>query len=417
MLEAMPPPTVPPDRGSAADRGQGRFVRTVHLGFVLVLSASILRYAVWHGVTWDTLPQLGSGVLFGLLYLAGAALWGGRGPRRQTWLLVVVGAWTPLTLAVPSYGWCAVPLFFLVLRVLPGWSAVPVIAVLAFVAALAQVTLATMPFPWNPSPALEPVVVAVMSVVVYRQMHREAVQRQALIEELTSTRDALARSERTAGVLQERARLSQEIHDTIAQGLSSMHLLLNAADQDWATAPGQARTYVRQAAAAARENLAEARRFIHDLAPPALDGSSLADALQRLCTSVAEQSGMRVRFRVDGDPHPLGVDVEVALLRVAQGALANVTQHAKASTSVVTVSYLSDAVTLDIADDGVGFDPSVPSTSPGRGFGLRAIRQRVEALGGTTTVESAPLEGTMLAVALPVDGQHAPARRADGEDL
>jgi signal transduction histidine kinase len=293
-----------------------------------------------------------------------------------------------------------------VLRVLPAWSAVPVIVVLAVVAALAQVTLAKLPFPWNPSPALEPVVIAVMSTLIYRQMHREGVRRQALIEDLVRTRDALARAERHAGVLQERARLSQEIHDTVAQGLSSVHMLLSAADQDWTAAPTQARAHVRHAATTVRDNLAEARRFIHDLTPPALDGGSLADALRRLCARVAERGAIRVEFRIDGQAYPLGLDIEVALLRVAQGALANVSQHAKAQAAVVTLSYLSDAVTLDVADDGIGFDPDLPGDDPdgdpGRGFGLRAIRQRVEALGGITTVESAPLEGTMLAVALPV---------------
>jgi signal transduction histidine kinase len=391
----------------AAPPGPQRFDRAIHVGFVLVLSASMFRFAAWHGVSRATLPQLSGGALLGGLYVAGAATLSGPGPRRRAWLLVTVAAWTALTIAVPSYGWCAVPLFFLSLRALPPRWAVPVIALLAVVAAAAQVSLAKQPFPWNPSPALEPVVIAVLSTVVYRQLHRENARRQELIEDLVRTRDALAASERTAGVLQERARLSQEIHDTLAQGLSSMHLLLAAADQDWDSAPGQARQYVRQAAAAARDNLAEARRFIHDLTPPALDGRSLAEALGRLCTSVAERSGIRVRFRVDGEAYPLGVDVEVALLRVAQGALANVTEHAKSETAVVTLAYLSDAVTLDVADDGVGFDPAAPDVHPGRGFGLRAIRERVAGLGGTTTVESAPLEGTMLAVALPRPGGEA----------
>ena len=125
-------------------------------------------------------------------------------------------------------------------------------------------------------------------------------------------------------------------------------------------------------------------------------------ALLQAARELGEQAGMQVRFRVDGEAYPLGVDVEIALLRVAQSALANVTQHAKANTAVVTLTYLSDAVTLDVADDGVGFDPAIPCAHPGRGFGLPAIRQRIEALGGSTTVESAPSEGTMLAVTLPV---------------
>jgi signal transduction histidine kinase len=380
-----------------------RFARTVHAGFVLVIVASMARYAAWHGISTATLLPLGGGVALGAGYLIGPVAVPDR--YRRTWFLLVVAAWTGLTLAVPAYGWCAVPLFFLALRLLSPRAALPVIAVLAAVAGIAQVRLAAQPFPWNPSPVLEPALLAALSVLIYRQMYRESRHRRALLEDLVRTRDALARSEREAGILQERSRLSREIHDTIAQGLSSVHMLLGAADQDWTTAPEQARAYVRQAATTARENLAEARRFIHALAPVALDGGSVADALRRVCATVAERSSTRIEFRVDGEPYPLAVEVEVALLRVAQGALANVGEHAKADTAVVTLAYLPDGVTLDVADDGVGFDPALPGDEPGRGFGLRAIRQRVAALGGTTTVESAPLEGTMLAVALPVSGE------------
>jgi DNA-binding NarL/FixJ family response regulator len=97
-------------------------------------------------------------------------------------------------------------------------------------------------------------------------------------------------------------------------------------------------------------------------------------------------------------------DVAGLVVRVAQGALANVSQHAKANTAVVTLAYLPGGVTLDVADNGVGFDPDLPGPHPERGFGLRAIRQRVAALGGTTIVESAPMEGAMLAVTLPQPG-------------
>ena len=193
-----------------------------------------------------------------------------------------------------------------------------------------------------------------------------------------------------------------------------MHLLLNAADQEWNTAPAQAHGHVRAAAAAARDNLAEARRFVRDLAPPALDGSSLPDAVQRLCATTAGKAGLEVDFRVDGHPYPLGIGVEVALLRVAQGALANVVQHAKAHAAVVTLTYLADAVTLDVCDDGKGFDPAVPPAAPDRGFGLRAIRQRIEALGGATTVESTPGEGTVLAVSVPIAGEPCPVPAAGG---
>ena len=111
-----------------------------------------------------------------------------------------------------------------------------------------------------------------------------------------------------------------------------------------------------------------------------------------------------------------GETVESLIVRVAQGALANVVQHAKADSAVVTLTYLADAVTLDVCDDGKGFDPAVPPAAPDRGFGLRAIRQRIEALGGATTVESTPGEGTVLAVSVPIAGEPCPVPAA-GEQL
>lgn len=195
-----------------------------------------------------------------------------------------------------------------------------------------------------------------------------------------------------AGVLQERNRLAAELHDTVAQGLTSMHLLLDAADREWTREPGQARQLVRQAAAAARENLAEARRLIHELAPVELDGGSLPDALRGLC---ARTRG--ARFRLEGEPRPLAGPVEAAVLRAGQGALANVRRHAEASVTVVTLTYQPSALALDVWDDGVGFDPAAPRG----GDGLRLLRRRIGYLGGTAEVESTPGGGTVVSVCLP----------------
>ncbi|MFZ3471210.1 sensor histidine kinase [Streptomyces sp. 4.24] len=208
-------------------------------------------------------------------------------------------------------------------------------------------------------------------------------------------REALA-----AGVLRERTRLAAELHDTVAQGLTSMHMLLDAADQQWTREPLRARQLVRQAAAAARENLEEARRLIHDLAPPELDGSSLPEAVRGLC---ARAEG--VRFRLEGEPRPVGAAVEGAALRAVQGALANVRRHARASAVVVTLTYQACAVSVDVWDDGVGFDPAGPhgGGSAGRD-GLRLLRLRVGHLGGRAVVESTPGGGTVVSVRLPAGG-------------
>ncbi|MCX5297536.1 histidine kinase [Streptomyces sp. NBC_00193] len=208
-----------------------------------------------------------------------------------------------------------------------------------------------------------------------------------------------------AGVLRERHRLAAELHDTVAQGLTSMHLLLDAADREWTREPGQARLLVRQAAAAARENLAEARRLIHDLAPVELERAALADVLRELCAGVDG-----ARFRLEGEPRAVPGRVEAAVLRAAQGALANVRRHARASAVVVTLTYQPYVLALDVWDDGVGFDPAAVAAAatagrPG-GDGLRLLRRRIAYLGGTATVESSPGGGgTVVSVCLPAPGQ------------
>lgn len=103
--------------------------------------------------------------------------------------------------------------------------------------------------------------------------------------------------------------------------------------------------------------------------------------------------------------------MEAALLRTAQEALSNVRKHARARRVMLTLSYMDDVVVLDARDDGAGFDfdrkmSEVRDHSSG-GFGLRAMRERIEQLGGTVQIESAPGEGTSLAIELPVDGERS----------
>src|SRR5439155_18708562 len=121
--------------------------------------------------------------------------------------------------------------------------------------------------------------VAVATVSGYRALYRESEQRRRLIDELQTTRRDLDAAQREAGVLAERERLAREIHDTLAQGLSSIQLLLRAAEREIS---GPAAEYVRQARHAAQDNLAEARRFVRDLSPPDLEHGSLPAALRRL---------------------------------------------------------------------------------------------------------------------------------------
>ena len=127
----------------------------------------------------------------------------------------------------------------------------------------------------------------------------------------------------------------------------------------------------------------------------------MPDALRQTCERLAAHSSVEVRVQVHGTPVSLGPEVETALLRTARGALANVLEHAAASTAVVTLTYQPDAVVLDVRDDGRGLLQQ--PMDPDRGRGLAGIRDRLKQLGGTLVLESEPGEGTALAASIPLE--------------
>ncbi|WP_174550743.1 sensor histidine kinase [Microtetraspora malaysiensis] len=356
------------------------------------------------------------GVLLGLFY--GAALivesrlpdFGGRLHLLlgRIWLLLVTLAWAALALASPGFVWLAFPLFFAYLHLLRLPAAVPGVVVLTAAAVAASSWHAGgLTPPQVIGPAIGAVVATLMALV-YKALYHESEQRRLLIDDLVRTREKLVRAESDAARLAERERLAHEIHDTLAQGMSSIVLLLRAARRDLATRPESAEERVLEAERAAAENLEEARNFVRALAPPALQHSSLAAALRRISDSAAARTSTRVRFEVSGDPVELPPAYDLTLLRVAQGALGNVSRHSGADNAGVTLTYLDDAIVLDVFDDGCGFDPAdparTPEDGPGTGYGLRVMRERARALGGALTVESAPGEGTAMAMTLPLPG-------------
>ncbi|MFS8104330.1 sensor histidine kinase [Lentzea alba] len=177
----------------------------------------------------------------------------------------------------------------------------------------------------------------------------------------------------------ERARWAAEIHDTLAQGYTSIITLLQGAEPN-----------VSLALQTARENLREARALVASNAPSPLDGSSLEDALRRLVSGVSLPSS----FRVIGNAVPLATSVEVVLLRTAQEALHNVARHSGASRVDVVMRFDSDDVSLEVRDDGRGFGDAP------EGFGLRGMRARLEQVGGTLSLSSD--EGASVLVEVPL---------------
>ncbi|MFJ6864352.1 sensor histidine kinase [Streptomyces termitum] len=368
----------------------------MHVAFFLLLGASLVRFLIRH--EWeDRSPWIiVLSAALAALYLLGPVLGTRATPGRIAWLCTVVAVWVVLVVLAPSFAWCAVPLFFTGLRTLPARAALVLVTLLTAFVVFAQVQLSHGG--WDPNLIVAPPAVAAIATGVFVHADRQAARQRALIHDLIRTRRELAAIERREGTLAERQRLSMEIHDTLAQGLSSQQMLLQAADRTWETDPATARRHVRTAESIAERNLAEARRFVHDLAPADLaEGGGLEQALRGL----AERES--AVFRVDGTPVALPDRAQSALLRIAQGAFANIREHAGADSTALTLTYLDDQVVLDVADDGSGFDPAAARDGGGvRGHGLPAMRVRVQQLGGTLTVESTPGEGTVLSASIPL---------------
>jgi signal transduction histidine kinase len=240
------------------------------------------------------------------------------------------------------------------------------------------------------------------------EQRRQAVAKlEAALEENAGLHAQLLTQAREAGVLDERHRMAREIHDTLAQGLIGIITQLEAAEQargcgdDW-------HRHLDNAARLARESLSEARRSVEASRPEPLESAPLPAALADVAHQWSAMNGVAVEVTTTGDPLPLHPEVEVTVLRTAQEALANVAKHAHASRVGLTLSYMGDVVTLDVRDDGIGFE--TPDESGGRergaGFGLIAMRQRVSRVAGTLSIESEPGGGTAISARVPAIVAH-----------
>ncbi|MGW0082282.1 sensor histidine kinase [Streptomyces sp. NPDC003393] len=390
--------------------------------FVILLVGSIARLLTHDGPNSHTPWSLALFVVFGVLHLSGP-LWAcgpRRGQRPTTGHLIRLGVllvvWLVLLALEPSATWCTMPLFFTGVHRLPVPVALLLASVLTLLVVASELRVATGPF--NPNVVIAPVALGAVATAVLLHSRRLTDRQRLLIDDLVRARGELAANERRTGALEERQRLSAEIHDILAQSLSSQQMLLQAAERQWHTAPDTAHEHVRQAAGSAGRALAEVRRFVRDLAPLDLDGNTLVHAMRSLAQQPAlpgpdgePVSGPAVEFRLDGTPADLPEPVETALLRVSQQALANVREHSGATRAVITLTCSTDSVCVDIADNGRGFDPDhIPRRHRARtrGHGLSLMESRARRAGGTLRVESAPGEGTVVTMSVAL-GPHAGA--------
>ncbi|MGO2111041.1 MAG: sensor histidine kinase, partial [Pseudoclavibacter sp.] len=279
------------------------------------------------GAIW-TLPV---GIAFIAVYLAGS--WAARFNRAAdsswrglalVWVAALTSLWAVLTWLSPEGAYLVFPLFFLYLHVLPGPAGVTTVVVATAFAILAL----GLHLGFSAGGVIGPLIgagVALLIGLAYRVLRREAEEREHLLAELIRTRRQLAETEREQGALAERARLAREIHDTVAQGLSSIQMLLRAAERD---TPEPGAGYIRLARETAADSLADTRQIIRELTPARLD-EGLAAALHRLGEEQSDRASLPIE--VTAEEIVLPMSTQTALLRIAQGALSNSIRHAHAT--------------------------------------------------------------------------------------
>ena len=208
----------------------------------------------------------------------------------------------------------------------------------------------------------------------------------------------VAEQERQAAILKERARLARDVHDTLAQGFTGVILQMEAAEEAlFDENPDAAVQRVRRAREIARESLGEARRSVHALRPQALDKSGFAEALQSMLKNTTVGTSLRTSFCSEGEPMVLPANVEETLLRIGQEALSNALKHAHPTEFHIRLCFKSDAVRLELFDNGKGF---VVGQTNG-GVGLLGMKERAEQIGATLTISSEPGKGTKVIAVSP----------------
>ncbi|WP_037907670.1 sensor histidine kinase [Actinacidiphila yeochonensis] len=319
--------------------------------------------------------------------------------RYLTVLVLVFLAATFLVAEVRLGTFAMVPQCFMLLRLR---------AAQATAAVINAVPVAGWALLWRPAGqdlfynAMSALATLVFSVVVGSWIIRiieQSSERALILEELRASREEVARLSAERGTLAERERLSREIHDTLAQGFTSLLMLVQAVQSEVRRDPEQALRHLELMADTARENLAEARALVAGGVPADLAGGTLPDAVRRLAARHAEQSGAAAAVDVTGVVRALPAAVEVVALRACQEALANVRRHAGPAVPVhLTLAYGEAELAVTVRDEGCGFDTSAAS---GPGYGLPGLRSRAAELGGRAEVSGAVGKGVTVSLTLP----------------
>lgn len=315
-------------------------------------------------------------------------------------LAAAATAFSPVATApLPVAIWAIPAIYPIILASLPKWTAlvvmvgvnaIPMMTVLVFgrpisenIPLVAYVTLLAMG------------AAAVLGILGVMLMQQRA-ELTAAVSELSERRAESARLSNEAGAAAERERMARDIHDTLAQGFTSIVALAQAVEAELACDPAAAGRHLELIQTTARENLAEARAIVAGLTPTALGEGSLVAAIRRLCEKLTAESGIAVSMSVEADLPTLSMPADVVLLRAAQEAFANIRRHALASAVRVELAVAGDGVRLLLADNGIGVGGEHSD-----GFGLRGMKARVAQVGGRMAMSGTPGGGLTLRIEVP----------------
>ncbi|MFZ1362175.1 MAG: sensor histidine kinase [Candidatus Nanopelagicales bacterium] len=392
--------------------GTAGTVRAMEIGqnlMAIVLTVIAVVRALGDGVA--TPVAIISGVAILAWHIAGTVLLSKNSSRNLVvwWLLGLAVIWIVAVVVSAEFIWLAFLLWLLAGHLLPlrrgllfsGFVLAVVIA--APILHHGATTYANV---------LGPVIGGVFAFGIsrgYLQLLRDAAERERLVESLTRAQiemaelqDELSLAQRHSGAIAERTRISRDIHDTIAQALSSIRLLAHAGATR--TEDADAAQTLVQVETLAGDSLADVRRIVTALVPTELEDNALAAALQRMLDRTSEEAGFQSELHVDDRLPILQTEVEVALLRSAQSALSNVRLHSGATRIVMSLIDARDAVRLDIVDNGTGFDLAAweRGADATSSYGLRFMRARLRELGGDLDIDSTLNNGTMVSIYLPI---------------
>jgi signal transduction histidine kinase/ligand-binding sensor domain-containing protein len=215
--------------------------------------------------------------------------------------------------------------------------------------------------------------------------------------------------ERTA----ERNRIARELHDTVLQGFSGLLLHLEAIANQMPEEPLQLKRRLRDLMTRTEHYLEDARLSIMELRASSSEGPSIGDRLRKMLTDQASRAGLLLEFKLAGVAPAVPGVISDALLRIGSEALSNIILHAEAKCAVVTLEFQKSALTLEIADDGKGFDVSSLRDLARTHFGITGMSERAREIGGELEIDSKAGSGTRIRVRIPLNNAPRPISRGE----